>query len=147
MSEENQKPWPQSARELLETRYQAFKDGNIDFIVETTHPESRNQHERKDIEAWANNSKWLGLEVEKEENEAEHTWITFTVRYQEKDNEEPIEHEEKALFRLHEGKWYYFDSTFPKAKTYQREKPKVGRNDPCPCGSGKKYKKCCAQAA
>jgi len=23
------------------------------------------------------------------------------------------------------------------------EKPKVGRNDPCPCGSGKKYKKCC----
>jgi len=25
----------------------------------------------------------------------------------------------------------------------QRETPKVGRNDPCPCGSGKKYKKCC----
>jgi len=24
-----------------------------------------------------------------------------------------------------------------------REAPKVGRNDPCPCGSGKKYKKCC----
>lgn len=28
-------------------------------------------------------------------------------------------------------------------KTVQREEPKVGRNDPCPCGSGKKYKKCC----
>ena len=27
--------------------------------------------------------------------------------------------------------------------TYRRETPKVGRNDPCPCGSGKKYKKCC----
>jgi uncharacterized protein len=26
---------------------------------------------------------------------------------------------------------------------YQREAPKIGRNDPCPCGSGKKYKKCC----
>jgi uncharacterized protein YecA (UPF0149 family) len=25
----------------------------------------------------------------------------------------------------------------------QRNLPKVGRNDPCPCGSGKKYKKCC----
>ena len=25
----------------------------------------------------------------------------------------------------------------------QRDAPKVGRNDPCPCGSGKKYKKCC----
>ncbi len=29
------------------------------------------------------------------------------------------------------------------ASTYQRESPKVGRNDPCPCGSGKKFKKCC----
>ena len=27
-------------------------------------------------------------------------------------------------------------------ETYRREKPKVGRNDPCHCGSGKKYKKC-----
>ena len=26
---------------------------------------------------------------------------------------------------------------------YVRETPKVGRNDPCPCGSGQKYKKCC----
>ena len=35
-----------------------------------------------------------------------------------------------------------------KAATIVRETPKVGRNDPCPCGSGKKYKKCCgAQAA
>ncbi len=28
----------------------------------------------------------------------------------------------------------------------RREAPKVGRNDPCPCGSGKKYKKCCGKA-
>ena len=27
--------------------------------------------------------------------------------------------------------------------TYKRAGPKTGRNDPCPCGSGKKYKKCC----
>ncbi|MDK2807768.1 MAG: preprotein translocase subunit SecA, partial [Clostridiales bacterium] len=27
--------------------------------------------------------------------------------------------------------------------TYRREGAKVGRNDPCPCGSGKKYKQCC----
>jgi preprotein translocase subunit SecA len=29
------------------------------------------------------------------------------------------------------------------SRPIQREEPKVGRNDPCPCGSGKKYKKCC----
>jgi preprotein translocase subunit SecA len=32
-------------------------------------------------------------------------------------------------------------------KTIVRETPKVGRNDPCPCGSGKKYKKCCGARA
>lgn len=30
-------------------------------------------------------------------------------------------------------------------KTNRREAPKVGRNDPCPCGSGKKYKHCCGK--
>jgi preprotein translocase subunit SecA len=34
-----------------------------------------------------------------------------------------------------------------KVKTIVRETPKVGRNDPCPCGSGKKYKKCCGSEA
>ena len=32
-------------------------------------------------------------------------------------------------------------------KPIRREGPKVGRNDPCPCGSGKKFKKCCGKAA
>jgi preprotein translocase subunit SecA len=31
-------------------------------------------------------------------------------------------------------------------QTIRREAPRVGRNDPCPCGSGKKYKKCCGKS-
>jgi hypothetical protein len=30
-------------------------------------------------------------------------------------------------------------------ETFVRDEPRIGRNDPCPCGSGKKYKKCCLQ--
>ena len=33
----------------------------------------------------------------------------------------------------------------PKQQPVKREEPKVGRNDPCPCGSGKKYKYCCGK--
>jgi uncharacterized protein len=33
------------------------------------------------------------------------------------------------------------------ASTFRREGPKPGRNDPCPCGSGKKFKKCCGAAS
>lgn len=29
--------------------------------------------------------------------------------------------------------------------TRRRTQPKIGRNQPCPCGSGKKYKKCCLE--
>jgi hypothetical protein len=32
-----------------------------------------------------------------------------------------------------------------KIETFRREEPRVGRNDPCPCGSGKKFKKCCGR--
>jgi len=35
------------------------------------------------------------------------------------------------------------DDDFPVVETVRREGPKIGRNDPCPCGSGKKFKKCC----
>lgn len=34
-----------------------------------------------------------------------------------------------------------------KVETFRRATPKVGRNDPCPCGSGKKFKRCCGKAA
>ena len=34
-------------------------------------------------------------------------------------------------------------ANLPKVETVVHDGPKIGRNDPCPCGSGKKYKKCC----
>jgi tetratricopeptide (TPR) repeat protein len=47
-----------------------------------------------------------------------------------------------------EDDWRYAPSSMYRTKpveTFQRSEPKVGRNDPCPCGSGKKYKKCHGQ--
>ncbi len=40
-----------------------------------------------------------------------------------------------------------YSGQLPEQRTvpFKREEPKVGRNDPCPCGSGKKYKKCCGK--
>jgi hypothetical protein len=36
-----------------------------------------------------------------------------------------------------------FRPAFPRSEPVRREQPKAGPNDPCPCGSGKKYKRCC----
>ncbi|MCX5687019.1 MAG: SEC-C metal-binding domain-containing protein, partial [Candidatus Omnitrophica bacterium] len=62
-------------------------------------------------------------------------------------------HEEKSQFqdvpvKDSEGETSYnYEGQLPEdhVPTYKRETPKVGRNDPCPCGSGKKYKKCCGK--
>jgi preprotein translocase subunit SecA len=57
----------------------------------------------------------------------------------EEDVEALAAQQQQPLFFSHGGE----GASAPK----KREKKKVGRNDPCPCGSGKKYKKCCGQAA
>ena len=41
-----------------------------------------------------------------------------------------------------ERKYFIEMSKSPSKKQMERKPPKVGRNDPCPCGSGKKFKKC-----
>jgi hypothetical protein len=41
----------------------------------------------------------------------------------------------------------YLEASAGRPATFQRPGEKIGRNDPCPCGSGKKYKKCCGRSA
>lgn len=145
ISKELEARWPKSAEALLKTRYQAFVDGDIDFILATHHPETRDQVQREAVESWSQGSTWRGLQVDSLEEKGDKTFIRFSVRYQRED--QTTKHTEDAEFRKFEGRWYYFDSNFPKPETIRRDGEKVGRNDPCPCGSGKKYKKCHASEA
>jgi preprotein translocase subunit SecA len=53
--------------------------------------------------------------------------------------------EEEFKHREQEDLQYVGGDDQPKKKPIKRKSPKVGRNEPCPCGSGKKYKKCCGR--
>jgi preprotein translocase subunit SecA len=55
------------------------------------------------------------------------------------------EQREKALARLRMANAVSALSAGPKKKPIRNTVAKIGRNDPCPCGSGKKYKKCCGR--
>jgi SEC-C motif-containing protein len=55
---------------------------------------------------------------------------------------EDLRHHELATFVKIGGVWYFDDGRTPPPKTVRREDPRIGRNDPCHCGSGKKFKKC-----
>jgi len=51
-------------------------------------------------------------------------------------------HHEVASFRKEDGEWFFVDGVEVKPRPFKRLEPKVGPNEPCTCGSGKKYKKC-----
>lgn len=53
------------------------------------------------------------------------------------------EQEDAQLFFTAVMNWHISIIRRLDEQTYEREAPKVGRNDPCPCGSGQKYKRCC----
>jgi SEC-C motif-containing protein len=135
--------YPENPKDLLKARYEAFVRGDVDFILESHHPETRSQVDRESIRKWSQESKWLGLEVEGLEDHQDHAHIRFKVEY-ERDFSK-FTHAEIADFRKYEERWYYYDSEFPNPETNRRSQEKIGRNDPCHCGSGKKFKKCHAQ--
>lgn len=138
---------PSTAEALLRSRYTAFTRGDIDYILTSHHSKTRDQVKREEVQDWANSSKWLGLKIlqgkdgQKDDNEGV---IAFHARFESEGKEQ--DHYEYAQFEKENGEWKFLDAQGLKPGTFKRSEPKVGRNDPCHCGSGKKYKKCCAQA-
>jgi SEC-C motif-containing protein len=132
-----------TAEALMRSRYSAYALGEVDYVINTHEPATRGEIDRDSTEAWANQADWQGLEIVATEGGGEgddEGIVEFIARYHLKGQD--LAHHERSRFRKEEGVWYYVDGDMVKAKPIVRERPKVGRNEPCPCGSGKKFKKC-----
>jgi len=68
-------------------------------------------------------------------------FVDFTAYYRENDAEQALH--EKAEFRRLDGAWIYTRAVRQGPAPVRSAAAKVGRNDPCPCGSGRKFKQCC----
>ena len=135
-----------TAEALMRSRYTAFTEAAVDYIRATTHPDHRAQFDSNAIRDWAENSQWQGLEILNTTAgmEADETGeVEFIATYTQKGIE--TKHHENSQFRKKDGRWFFYDGEMVKPKPVTRENPKIGRNAPCPCGSGKKYKKCCGK--
>ncbi len=126
----------------MRSRYTAFTRGDIDHLESSLAPEAKEDFDRADAETWAKTAEWQGLEVRATElsESGDQGTVEFVARYRYQGK--PLAHHELASFRRMDGRWYYVDGAL-NPKPAQRQVAKVGRNDPCPCGSGRKYKKCC----
>jgi SEC-C motif domain protein len=132
----------QTAAELMRARYSAFATGAMEFIVDTTHSATRGEVNVPDITEWSNTSTWQGLEIiETKDLDEQRAYVSFEAHFTQQGKEQ--KHREKSLFEREDGSWRFVTGDELKNPTVRYETPRPGRNDPCSCGSGKKYKKCC----
>ncbi|MBC7693587.1 MAG: YchJ family protein [Methylotenera sp.] len=139
---------PATAEQLLRSRYTAFTLGDVDYIVTTHHSKTVGEVNREEIEKWSKGSKWIGFKIlQQEAGTASDTqgMIVFHVQY-EMDGK-MNDHHEQSVFEKENGEWKFLDAQGLQQGPIRRQEPKIGRNDACTCGSGKKYKKCCGMAA
>lgn len=135
-----------TAEKLMRSRYSAYASGNIDYVYETMTPAAREGFDHNAAKEWSAKSKWLGIEIIESEDGAEKDdfgIVEFIARYTSEDTE--LEHHEVAEFKKIDGSWFFVEGRLVTPQPIVNEAPKIGRNDPCSCGSGKKFKKCCGR--
>jgi SEC-C motif-containing protein len=131
----------------MRSRYSAYVEHAIDYIINTCVHRGKDDIDYQSTRDWSEKSTWLGLKIISSEKggiaDTEGT-VEFEASY-ESDGLKDIHHE-TAKFKREgvDGTWLY-DEGHVIPQTIFRTTPKVGRNDPCSCGSGKKYKHCCGR--
>ncbi len=116
---------------LMRSRYSAFAMNLTDYLLATWHPDFRPTSLPDD-----DSTEWVRLEIVDTETEGDWGRVLFRAIFREGRRWSVME--EDSEFARREGNWSYVDGE----PSIMRLKP--GRNAPCPCGSGRKFKACCA---
>ncbi len=135
-----------TAESLMRARYSAYAVKNIDYIDATQITVQNEVFDKAEALKWAESSEWLGLEIKKTQKggtEDQSGVVEFVAHYKDKASSTELIHHETSLFQKQDGEWKFKEGQIHGAQPIKRLEPKVGRNDPCPCNSGKKFKKCC----
>ncbi|WP_250657833.1 YchJ family protein [Alkalimarinus coralli] len=135
---------PDRCEQLMRSRYTAYALGKVDYLIATWHPTKQQELDKASLRQSAESTEWLRLQVISSQQQGERGTVEFNAYFKERDASGSSEG--KEIQGLHEvsrfekvgNQWFYLDGDVESAG-----QTKVGRNDPCPCGSGKKYKKCC----
>ena len=130
---------PPTAEALMRSRYSAYVRGDFPYLLATWHSSNR---QKVDFGA-QEGIRWTGLEILNTAAggpEDQEGTVEFIVSYTQSGTARTMH--EKSRFVQEDDRWFYVDGIIMPQRSV-----KVGRNEPCPCGSGKKFKKCCQKAA
>ncbi|MFZ5426389.1 MAG: YchJ family protein [Thermodesulfobacteriota bacterium] len=134
-----------TAEALMRSRYTAYALGDMAHLKRSLDQKWQATFDEDGAREWSEKATWKGLSVLSTkaggENDSEGE-VEFVASFEMDGEEQQLR--ERARFRRKGGEWRYLDGKVKSSKEpVVASGPKVGRNDPCPCGSGKKYKKCC----
>ena len=132
-----------TAEALMRSRYTAYATGNLDYVERSCTPEALKDFDRDEAQQFVDGATWQGLEVLKCEAggpEDETGKVEYIFRYH-FGGQDYVCHELSSFVRQN-GQWVYHACEV-NPKSAPARVAQIGRNDPCSCGSGKKYKKCC----
>ncbi len=134
---------PATAEKLMRSRYSAYVLGDIDYLHKTVGGEAALKFNRADLEHSLPDTQWLGLTILDVEG-GEKSDSTGVVKFEVAFRQDGRLHKqvERSVFRRFDHAWRYCSGEM-KLTSAPLPVLKAGRNDPCPCGSGKKFKKCC----
>lgn len=128
-----------TAEALVRSRYTAFVKGALDHVERTHAPEVREDFNRAEAERVAQQYEWRGLEIRRAIETGDTAKVEFVVRFR-REQQETATMSMSNFCRV-DGQWFYVSTEH--SQIVPLRVTKLGRNDPCPCGSGKKAKKCC----
>ncbi|ATW71941.1 preprotein translocase subunit SecA [Moraxella osloensis] len=148
-----------TAAQLMRARYAAFVLQHIEYIVATTAPFQQALLDKKSIAAWSQQTDWAGLAVVKHTPKIgkRHAQVEFKAYFHlpasaghsagldlaaldsKGLDSKGVHHELSTFVNIPThgtSRWYFLDPTVVMPVTQKQ---------PCPCGSGEKYKRCCGQ--
>jgi SEC-C motif-containing protein len=131
---------PQTPEQLMRSRYTAYSQAQIEYIVSTMKGEPLVAFNKLEAKRWAEESTWIGLKIVQSKIESPTLgFVEFIATFMEKGQVKTIH--ELSEFHQEEGRWFYVGGQHSKG-TRISPAIKIGRNAPCPCGSGRKFKNC-----
>jgi len=129
----------------MRSRYVAYTRQDIDYIARTHAEETRGEFDVEAARRWAAEAIWQGLEILSTERGSaldDEGRVTFLAKFRQRGA--TLAHQEISEFRkTAEGEWRFVRGAAA-GRSLPATSSKVGRNAPCPCGSGRKFKVCCA---
>ncbi|MEM6450411.1 MAG: YchJ family metal-binding protein [Cyanobacteria bacterium P01_D01_bin.105] len=131
-----------TAEALMRSRYTAFAQGNVEYLTATHHPAYRPPNESKALQRSISSTQWLNLMIlgtQKGQRKDTRGTVEFAAAYRSKSAAEIVsgiqQLHERSQFIKEKGQWFYTEGEQLPPFTPKRDQP-------CWCGSGKRFKHC-----